>query len=107
MKRGARSIRGAMGTYFWVSAGALVVLALVLHFGPDGEPAGVRVELPADTPWQGVTLDAGDGGHGWALAPGESVQLQPGSWRLTIFAADGTSERRSLLVQGERVVLEP
>lgn len=104
-RRGARSIRGALGTYLWVSAGLVVVLALVLAFGPDGQPELVRVELHADTPWQGVTLDRGDGGSGWALAPGEAVEVPPGSWRLTIFERDGVSHRWPVELSGEQLLI--
>ncbi len=101
MRRGARSIRGALGTYLWVSSAAVVALALVLWLGPDGAPETTRVVLAPG--WEGATLDVD--GRTWELRAGAELELPPGTYRVTLFAPDGEPERRELELSGELVVV--
>jgi hypothetical protein len=96
-RRGARSIRGAMGTYLWVSAAAVVTLGLVLWFGPDWELPATQVTLAPG--WEGALLD--DGARSWELRADEICALAPGSYQLTLFASDGEAVVRSVEVSGE------
>jgi hypothetical protein len=93
MRRGARSIRGAMGAYALAGVLAVAVLALVLWVGGPS-PQRCVVELPADAPWTSAVLDDGRSLH--ALFPGERIELLPGSYRLTLEDARGGSELRTL-----------
>ena len=86
MKRGARSIRGALGTYTWVSAGLVLALGLVLWFGWDDEGPRVLVTLP-EGDWLGATLQGEEGLV--ELRAGEERALPPGRYRLTLFPAAG------------------
>lgn len=81
MKRGARSLRGAMGTYAAVGAVAVLVLALVLWLGGP-EPPAAEVTLPAQAGLAGAVLEAGGVRH--ALQPGQTLRLPPGRYRLTL-----------------------
>ena len=96
-KRGARSIRGAMGTYLWVSAAAVVALGLVLWYGPDWQAPTTQVTLAPG--WEGALLD--DGSRSWELRAAETCAVAPGSYRLTLFAPDGEAIVRSVEVFGE------
>jgi hypothetical protein len=90
---GARSLRGAMGTYALVGALAVAALALVLWLGGP-RPPSAQVTLAADSPWTGAVLD--DGHAQLALKRGETVRAPPGHYRLTLLGADGHSETREL-----------
>ena len=96
-RRGARSIRGAMGTYTYVSAATVLLLALVLWLGPGGGEKTTQVSLAAG--WQGALLESGP--NSWELNAGEMFALPSGSYRLTLFADDGTTLRQAVYVEGE------
>ncbi len=90
MKPGARSIRGAMGTYFWVSVVALVATAVWLASGGvEGAPVSQAI-LPADSGWAGATV--GDGLHSVELEPGMSVGVSAGRWHVTLVPGPGGGE---------------
>lgn len=91
-KRGARSIRGAMATYTWVSAVAVVLLGLVLWFGPDDAVHTTPVTLAAD--WEGALLE-GDG-LSFELRTGETREVPSGQYRLTLFPREGDVTRQTI-----------
>jgi len=91
---GARSIRGALGTYAVCAVLLVGLLGLVLWLGPSGATAGVTLLLPAEGPWQGAALD--EGGARFELRAGEQLELPAGSYRLTRFLRDGRSEQQPL-----------
>lgn len=99
MKRGARSIRGAMGTYTAVAALAVVIIMLVLHFGPSLRPSSARVTLPARAGWSGAVLRRGD--TLLELAPGQTLGVGAGAWELRLFAEDGSVEQRQLELRAD------
>ena len=106
MKPGARSIRGAMGTYAVVALVALIVVALLLRYGPDLRPARAQVTLPAEAGWSGAVLSRADAT--WELSAGESLELPPGTWKLRLFAHDGAVEDRALTLSAdEQHTLQP
>lgn len=104
MKLGARSLRGAMGTYAAVGVLAMAALALVLWLGGP-EPPSVQVTLSAEGPWSGAVLD--DGHAQLELHRGESVQAPPGRYRLTLLGADGASEVRELNLPAGTITIGP
>jgi hypothetical protein len=93
MAVGARSLRGAMGTYAVVGALAVAALALVLWLGGP-EPAAAQLTLPAGGPWTGAVLD--DGHAQLELQAGQSLKLPPGRYRITLLGAGGASQLREL-----------
>jgi len=94
MALGARSLRGAMGTYAWTALAAVLALALVLWLGPwDGQPRAT-VTLDPDGPWSEGALD--DGLRVWELRPGEPLELPPGPYRVTLFGPAGAELRAEL-----------
>jgi hypothetical protein len=96
---GARSLRGAMGTYALVAALLVAALALVLWIGGPRPPAA-RLALPAQGPWDSAVLDAGQVQA--SLRRGASVQVAPGHYRLTLMGPGGRSEVREIdLPEGE------
>ena len=96
---GARSLRGAMGTYALTAAVAVLLLALVLWLGPWDRAGRPSVLLDPAGPWVEGTLD--DGTRVWELVPGVALELPPGSYRLTLFDGAGASRQRRLeLVDG-------
>jgi hypothetical protein len=101
---GARSLRGAMGTYALVGALAVAALALVLWLGGP-RPPSAEVTLPADAPWTGAVLD--DGHAQLALQRGQTVQAPPGHYRLTLLGADGRSATRELDLAAGPTSLQP
>ena len=101
MRRGARSIRGALGTYLWVSSAAVIALAVVLWLGPQWWPRTTRVVLAPG--WEGAIL--ADEGRTWELRGDAELELRPGTYRVTLFAPGGATERVALEVSGERVVV--
>jgi len=94
MKLGARSLRGAMGTYTAAAALAVVIIMLVLHYGPSLRPSSARVVLPARAGWSGAVLRRGD--TLLELAPGQTRSIAVGAWELRLFADDGSVEERSV-----------
>ncbi|HEX5009086.1 MAG TPA: hypothetical protein VFY71_01700 [Planctomycetota bacterium] len=102
MARGARSLRGALGTYAAVAAAAVVVLAVVLWIGGP-QPARARVRLPADGPWDGAVLDGGLGQL--SVRPGEPLSVPPGHYRVTLLGPEGRARQLELdLPAGETVL---
>ena len=101
---GARSLRGAMGTYAIVGALAVAALALVLWLGGP-EPQAAQVTLPAEGPWSGAVLD--DGHAQLELRRGQSLQAPPGRYRLTLLGADGASQTRELDLPAGPTTLGP
>lgn len=99
MKPGARSIRGAMGTYAVVALIALVLVALLLRYGPDLRPARAQFTLPEAAGWSGAVLSRADAT--WELSAGESLELPPGAWKLRLFADDGSVEDRALTLSAD------
>lgn len=93
MALGARSLRGAMGTYAIVGALAVGALALVLWLGGP-EPPVAQVTLPAEGPWSGAVLD--DGRTQLELRRGQRASAPPGRYRLTLLGADGAAQVREL-----------
>ncbi|GJM20712.1 MAG: hypothetical protein DHS20C15_06270 [Planctomycetota bacterium] len=94
MKPGARSIRGAMGTYAVVAVIALALIALLLRFGPSLKPARAELTLPGDAGWSGAVLSGPD--DTLELAPGETLRLPAGAWSLRLFTDDGRVVDRAL-----------
>ena len=90
---GARSLRGAMGTYAIVGALLVAALALVLWIGGP-RPLTAHVALPAAGPWDSAVLDGGHVHVG--LQRGSSAQIAPGRYRLTLLGAGGRSDVRDL-----------
>ncbi len=97
MKRGARSIRGAMGTYFWVSLALLLVLGVVLWQGLGADDRG-WVTLPTASAWSRATLD--DGRSIVELRPGERVRVTPGLYRVNRFDGHGDSAPATVELDG-------
>lgn len=93
MKRGARSLRGAMGTYAAVGALAVLGLALVLWLGGPEVPAA-EVTLPLQAGLDGAVLESGGVRH--ALEPGQTLRLPPGRYRLTLLPAGAPPELREI-----------
>jgi hypothetical protein len=98
VKLGARSIRGSLGTYAWVSVGVTVALAAVLWLGPWGGPLPARVTLDPGARWNGATFD--DGIRTWELQRDGSLALPAGTYRVTLFDETGGSVRISLDLDG-------
>jgi hypothetical protein len=98
VKLGARSIRGSLGTYAWVSVGVTAALAVVLWLGPCGGPLPARVTLDPEARWTGATFD--DGARTWELGRDASLNLPAGTYRVTLFDAAGGSSRISLVLDG-------
>lgn len=98
MTLGARSIRGSLGTYAWVSLGVTVALAVVLWMGPCGGPLPARVALDPEASWTGATFE--DGVRTWELGRDGSLSLPAGSYRVTLFDAEGGSLRIDLTLDG-------
>jgi len=96
-KRGARSIRGALGTYVWVSAAFVALLAVVLWLGPGlgSLLGGPRVVLQLAPAWEGATLED-DMARSWELRAGGELELPPGRYVLTLFGAGGVTHREEL-----------
>jgi len=104
VKPGARSIRGALGTYAWVTLGTMGAFLFVLWLGPCGGPADAKLTLAPDGGWIGATVD--DGRRLWDLEPAESLSLPSGSYRVTLFAEEGRVRRGQLkLAEGQAIVL--
>ena len=104
MRRGARSVRGAMGAYALAAFGAVVVLGAVLWLiWPRDQVSYVM--LSADSAWTHAVLD--DGVAQVAVARGEQVRAEPGEYRLTLMADDGRSEQRPVTVSGAMTRLAP
>jgi hypothetical protein len=101
---GARSLRGAMGTYAAVGALAVLVLALVLWIGGPQAPVA-QVTLPAAAGLLGAVLESGQARH--ALSPGATLALPPGRYRLTLLRSAGPPERRELELAAGPVTLQP
>ncbi len=97
MKRGARSIRGALGTYLWVSSAAVVLLGLVLWMRPGLPPE--LTELRMSDGWEGALLE--QDGQSWELRPGSPQRVPPGRYRVTLFGAGAPPVRQQLEVLGE------
>jgi hypothetical protein len=87
-----------MGAYAAASVLLVGVLALVLWLGRP-EPLRCHVALPAGSRWSAAALD--DGRTPRTLRRGESVEMPPGRYRLTLFDESGGSELRELDVAGE------
>lgn len=104
MRRGARSIRGALGAYVWASGALVLGLALVLWWRPRAEHV-TRVELPDDPALIGATLQSDALDLPLELARGASLDVPPGDYRLRLFLSDGTVRESSLRVEGERLRL--
>ena len=104
MARGARSLRGALGTYAAVCAAAVVALAVVLWMGGP-EPARARISLPADGPWDSAVLD--DGREQLTLQRGQPLVAPPGHYRVTLLAADGRAQLLELDLPAGDTVLPP
>ena len=64
-----------MGTYTYVSAATVLLLALVLWLGPGGGEKTTQVSLAAG--WQGALLESGP--NSWELNAGEALALPSGS----------------------------
>lgn len=105
MKRGARSVRGAMGTYAVVAAIALLLTAAALFFGPGLTPARARVMLRADGSCSGAVLERP--GSQIELRPGQATSLAPGSWRARLFFADGRVDDRELQLRADELIELP
>jgi hypothetical protein len=90
-----------MGTYTWVSAAAVCLLALVLWWGVEEPPASTRVSVSVG--WDGALLE--DARGSWEIRPGESRELPTGRYRLTLFAPDGRALRSEVEVGDEPLVL--
>ena len=104
MRRGARSIRGALGAYLTASLVALAALGLALWLGwPSFGGRGARVELAADSGWTQAALD--DGRRQYSLEPGQHVAVPPGDYRLTLLSPDGRTESRRITVDDSPLVL--
>lgn len=104
MARGARSLRGALGTYAAVAAAAVVALAVVLWIGGP-EPARAIVRLPPDGPWDGAVLDGGLGQL--SLRPGEPLAVPPGHYRITLLGPEGRARQLELDLAAGETVLPP
>jgi hypothetical protein len=104
MARGARSLRGALGTYAAVGAAAVALLALVLWIGGP-RPPHATVRLPADGPWDDAVLDGALGQH--ALHRGQPLDLPPGHYRVTLHAPDGRATLLELDLPAGETLLSP
>jgi hypothetical protein len=95
VRRGARSLRGALGAYLAASVIALALLALVLWLGwPRGAGGGGGVELAAESAWAEAALD--DGHRQFSVGRGQRVAVPPGHYRLLLRSPDGRTESREL-----------
>ena len=104
MRRGARSIRGALGAYLTASLVALAALGLALWLGwPSFAGRGTRVELAADSGWTQAALD--DGRRQYTLEPGRGIEVPPGEYRLTLLGPDGRTESRRITLDDLPLVL--
>jgi hypothetical protein len=88
-----------MGTYAYVSAAAVLLLALVLWLGPGMREETTQVTLAPG--WEGALLESDS--NSWELNAGEILVLPPGNYRLTLFATDGAARRRTVHVVGEEL----
>jgi len=102
--RGARSLRGALGTYAAVGAVAVLALALTLWWGGP-QPPDALVTLRADGACTGAVLDDGVQRH--ALQPGGALRLPPGRYRVTLLDASGAGQVRELLLPAGETTLSP
>jgi len=103
VRRGARSIRGALGAYLTAALVALAALALVLWLGWPSPGGHAQVELAADSGWSEAALD--DGRRQYSLEPGRGIEVPPGDYRLTLLASDGRTESRRVAVGSEPLLL--
>ena len=104
MRRGARSIRGALGAYLTASLVALAALGLALWLAwPSFAGRGTQVELAADSGWTQAALD--DGRRQYSLEPGRGLEVPPGDYRLTLLGPDGRTESRHVAVGTESLVV--
>jgi hypothetical protein len=102
--RGARSLRGAMGTYAAVGAAAVLVLAIVLWIGGP-EPEAALVRLPPDGAWDAAVLD--DGRSQLTLRRDAPLSVPPGRYRVTLLGPEGRSQLLELDLPAGETVLPP
>jgi hypothetical protein len=102
MRRGARSIRGAMGAYALAGALAVAALGVVLWIGGPEAPR-CEVTLPADARWTHAVLD--DGRTQRTVERGQRIEAPPARYRVTLLGADGASEHREVEVSGPLTTL--
>jgi hypothetical protein len=104
MRRGARSIRGAMGAYTLAAFVAVLLLGGVLYLAWPTDPTSY-VTLAADSTWVHAVLD--DGTRQVAVERGQRVPAPPGDYRVTLLDGAGRSELRSLTVAGALTSIAP
>ena len=107
MRRGARSLRAALGSYAvaaLAAVGLLLLLLLLLLHHTGSRPEGATVALPADAAWCAATLD--DGRQLWELRAGETRELPPGHYRLTLFDDRGGTRQQDVDLDRGCVVTE-